>query len=83
MSWASEMKKEIYVGWRRKVIELLSKTPNGLRQREISSYTGIWVGDLVGVMADLESEKIITRTSHRDMANMEWYDIYKLNKNNT
>lgn len=80
MAWASEMKKEIYVGWRRKVIELLSKAPNGLRKREISSYTGIWVGDLVGVMSDLESEKVIIRTTHRDMANMEWYDIYKLNK---
>ena len=70
--------KEVEINRRRAIIDILCKCPGGLRKREISSFTGIWVGDLVDVMAEMEDEGIITRTSIRDMANMEFYDIWRL-----
>lgn len=73
-NWESEVICER----RTKVMNLLSKSPNGLRKREISSYTGIWVGDLVRVMDELEKDGCIIHTVYRDIANMERYDIYKI-----
>ena len=70
--------QEVEISRRRAVLEILCKCPKGLRKREISSFTGIWVGDLVSVMAQMEDEGIITRTPIRDMANMEFYDIWQL-----
>ena len=80
MSFEVEMKKAIAVANRRDVVNLLAKYPNGLRKRMISSYTGIWVGDLVGVMADLEKDGVVTSRLVTDFANMESYDVYTLKK---
>lgn len=71
---------EIVVANRRKVVNLLAKYPNGLRKRMISSYTGIWVGDLVGVMADLEKDGVVVSRLVTDFANMESYYVYTLKK---
>lgn len=68
--------KEVEISNRRKIMDILCKCPHGLRKREISSFTGIWVGDLVKPIADMEAEGIITHYTVRDMANMEWYDVY-------
>ena len=70
--------QEIEINRRRAILDILCKCPRGLRKREISSFTGIWVGDLVKPMADMEAEGILVRTSVRDMANMEYYDIWKI-----
>jgi hypothetical protein len=80
MSFEAEMKKAIAVANRRDVVNLLAKYPNGLRKRMISSYTGIWVGDLVGVMADLEKDGAVVSRLVTDFANMESYDVYTLKK---
>lgn len=80
MSFETEMKKAIAVANRKDVVNLLAKYPNGLRKRMISSYTGIWVGDLVGVMADLEKDGVVTSRLVTDLANMESYDVYTLAK---
>lgn len=80
MSFAEELKKATAVANRRDVVNLLAKHPNGLRKRMISSYTGIWVGDLVEVMADLEKDGVVTSRMVTDFANMESYDVYTLKK---
>lgn len=80
MSFEAEMKKAIAVANRKDVVNLLTKYPNGLRKRMISSYTGIWVGDLVGVMADLEKDGVVVSRLVTDFANMESYDMYTLAK---
>jgi hypothetical protein len=80
MSFEAEMRKAIAVANRRDVVNLLAKYPNGLRKRMISSYTGIWVGDLVGVMADLEKDGVVVSRMVTDFANMESYDVYTLAK---
>lgn len=80
MSFEAEMKKAIAVANRRDVVNLLAKYPNGLRKRAISSYTGIWVGDLVGIMADLEKDGVVVNRLVTDFANMESYYVYTLTK---
>ena len=80
MSFEAEMKKAIAVANRRDVVNLLAKYPNGLRKRVISSHTGIGVGDLIGVMADLEKDKVVTSRLVTDFANMESYYVYALKK---
>lgn len=80
MSFAEELKKATAVANRRDVVNLLAKCPNGLRKREISSYTGIWVGDLAGVMADLEKDGVVTSRLVNDFANMDTHYVYTLAK---
>ena len=80
MSFETEMKKAIAVANRKDVVNLLAKCPNGLRKRVISSHTGIWVGDLVGVMADLEKDGVVTSRLVTDFTNMESYYVYTLKK---
>lgn len=60
------------------ILETLRKHSNGLRKREISFYTNIWVGHLIQPIAELEKEGKIEHHTHRDMANFELYDIYTI-----
>ena len=60
------------------ILDVLRKHPSGLRKREISSYTNIWVGNLIQPIVELEKEGKIEHHTHRDMANFEGYDIYTI-----
>ena len=80
MTFAEELKRAAAVANRRDVVNLLAKYPNGLRKRMISSYTGIWVGDLAGVMTDLEKDGIVTSRLVNDFANMDTHYVYTLAK---
>lgn len=60
------------------ILDVLREHPSGLRKREISSYTNIWVGNLIQPIAELEKEGKIKHHTYRDMANFEWYDIYTI-----
>lgn len=61
---------------KKQILDVLLEHPSGLRKREISSYTNIWIENLIHPIAELEKEGKIKRYTYRDIANFEWYDIY-------
>ena len=60
------------------IIAVLAKHPNGLRLRSIGAELHVWHVSLVNDIAELEREGRISARTHRDMANMEMYDIWRL-----
>lgn len=61
-----------------KILTALRARPNGMRLRELGSECGTWHPNLLPTIYELLDAGLITRTSYRDMANMEFYDIYKI-----
>ena len=63
-----------------KILEILNNHPSGLRLREIGSYAGTWHCNLISPIHELEKEGKVKSYTHRDMANMENYNIWKVVK---
>ena len=60
------------------ILDILREYPTGLRLRSIGAQLGVWHIKLVGAICELENEGLVYSTPYRDMANMEFYDIWKI-----
>jgi DNA-binding MarR family transcriptional regulator len=58
-----------------KILEVIRQHP-GIRQREISSLLGIWVGDLVQPINEMEKEGLIKKELFNDPANIDWHYLW-------
>ena len=64
---------------REQIIKVLRQSV-GMRKRDIAwrCQCGVTNSEFIKTMCDLDNEGIITRTTFRDIGNMEFYDIWKL-----
>lgn len=60
---------------KQEIYEVIKAHP-GIRQREISSKLGIWVGDLVHPICEMEKEGLIKKELFNDPANIDWYYMW-------
>lgn len=61
-----------------RILDILKEHPNGLRLRSIGAKLGVWHPSLVPTMNALEESGKVVAIPHRDMANMEFYYVWKL-----
>ena len=62
-----------------KILEVLTNRPKGLRLRELGGVLGVWHPSLVKDIDELETAGKIVGVPCCDMANMEFYYIWKIN----
>ena len=60
---------------REQILKVLATCPNGTRKRNIFSPAN---AEGHKAMYELEAEGLVVRRERKDVANMEWYDIYIL-----
>lgn len=60
---------------REQILKVLATCPNGTLKRNIFSPAN---AEGHKAMYELEAEGLVVRREHKDVANMEWYDIYIL-----
>lgn len=60
------------------IMQVLAKHPKGLRLRYIGSYLNVWHVSLVKDISELEQAGLVEAVNVRDLANMQFYCVWKI-----